>query len=372
MIRGWVLGLFLGCASVGLANPHFGEYRAAYEARMAKAETSKEVVFLTTRYDGALEKLHTKLVKSGKAEDAAAVLAERQRIRSLDKVVSAEVFQEPLAAKPSTAEKNAGKPAVEVELFGIKETCSRPVFLLHAGPAFLTDRDNPVMGRVRFDVARNRVIDAVKALPDGVEFNAALFWAGLTCPYSAKPMESSPQKGLEFKEWVSPVNMLSSEGYFGDGSLRKKAMTVSWPNRVDTSELLNQPKWIYSYQVDARLVKQGDAKREAYIHWVKALCFAFEQKADAVFIITPNLIFSSREDEGVVMESLKAVMESVYGKKRQKQPKVHIVMVARPGMAYRLEQGSKPVQKLFGGELEVVDDIEDWMTDGEKELFDSL
>ena len=374
MKKRWGLGI--GCVVAILvsaaANPRFEDYQAGYESRLAKAETAKDVTFLTTRYDGALAKLQEQFSRGGNTEKAAAVWAERERIRGLDKVLAAGVALKPLLQEIQAQPRRAGAPSAEIEFFGIKETCSRPVFLLHAGPAMLQDRGNPERGRVRFDVFRNRVIDAVQRLPEGTEFNAALFWASITCPFSTEPMSSSGANNPLFNAWISPVNMLSSKGHFGDVSLSRRLSELKWPSRLDTSALRDQPKWVHNYKVGPALMTGDGLTERSYNHWVRAICFAFEQQADAVFIVTPNFMFSPREKEKEILDAIEGIMEALYGKQGNNHPELHIVMAAGTGRASFISNGARSVENLFDGELVVVDDVEDWMSDEEKELFDSF
>jgi hypothetical protein len=74
------------------------------------------------------------------------------------------------------------------------------------------------------------------------------------------------------------------------------------------------------------------------------------------------------------MDSLEEVAEAIYG--TASLPRIHLVVSSGSGRygadLNRVKGTFSPLLKTFKGEAVLIRDIEDWMTDDEKDLFDSL
>jgi hypothetical protein len=338
---------------------------------MAAAKGPKEVSFLTERYDGALKKIYDQLVMSGLAGDAWAVKEERQRIRNLDAVVATEETGPEENVQEKVAIADPGIPSVSgVNFFGIKRTCTRPVFLLMAGPAASMNRDQPERGRMTIFVAMNRVTEMVDQLPAGSMFNAAVFWNSNTTPVAPGMLAATAENKALFADWASTINPPQSSGVYGSakGPFASQLARLRWPQRLDTGIAPGWPKWVYEYKPGERISKHSD---EAFVHWSKALCFAFEQKADAVFIFTSNSVLG-RNDPADLRDALEDIAKELYGSDRKNYPSVNVVVLNLSGGGGNSLGEFKSILKPFDFAGAMVGDMRDFMTKEEKALLDSL
>jgi hypothetical protein len=365
------LALVLALAAVGAPKADFGAYKEAYTERMKSAASAKEIVFLSTRYDDALAAMQAQLAKAGLKEEARAVLEERKRIRSLEKVMAAKALGDDL----EDIAVDRGKPIanVPVQFFGIEETCSNPVFLIPAGPSVVMgSQGSPApQARMTFHILRNRVADAIESLPEQVRFNTALYWAANTTPIAPEPLAATPGNKWSFTEWSAPVNPLNSSEYYGYGLTG--GACPKWPVRKENGIPAAAPLWLYDYQVNPALEKHYEGDGAGFISWARALCFAFEQKADVVFLIANNNIFR-KENQRDFAEMMAEAASSCMGK-GQPLPRVNVILVSVIGRSSNLSairDEFKPLVKAFDGKIEMIDNLERWMTDDEEKLFDSL
>ncbi len=354
--------------SVSSKDACYSDYLAAYTERMATAKDDAEVAFLTERYDGALKKMQSQLAVTGKTADANAVKEERARIRKLDRVVASGVFaKESAKGAIASAGKEAAKPS-SVAFFGIEQTCSRPVFLMMAGPAASFNRGNPDLGKMTVPVVLNRMADAINALPAAAEFNAALFWAPTTTPMAPEMLAASVANKAAFAEWASTVNPPESSMAYGSGAFSSKVARLKWPQRLAAEVGSGWPKWVYDYQPSEAVAACCKAEP---MHLAKALCFAFEQKADAVFVFTSNFVTLSY-DPVRLKGDLEDVAKSIYGSDRKKWPAVNVLLLDLSEGSSTAKEALKSVLHPFNPCIEMVADVEKFMTEAEKDRMESL
>ncbi|VGO19285.1 hypothetical protein [Pontiella sulfatireligans] len=357
---------------------YYGKYRQGYEQRMAEARNANAVSHLTKLYDGALRKIYDELVMSGNVVGALAVKAERDRIRTLSAVVASGTFGPKPAPKMRVMEKKPPvvKPQAStdsiIKLFGIKQTCTRPVFLLMAGPAMVADRDQPGFGRMKFHVIRNRLLDVVGGLSEGSQFNASLFWAANTSPFDAEMQPATERHKALFAEWLAPVNPLKSNDIYGTGlqALNMKLSNLPWPKRLKATVPSGGPKWLYDYKPSKSVAACYTGKSRGFMHWAEALCFAMEQRADAIFVITSNYVVSREDSPDDLRDSLREAAKQIYGPDKKKYPTVNVIVISN-NSASTLGK-FKSVLKVFDGEVVAVDDVKKYMIRDEKKLLDSL
>lgn len=357
--------------SVSSKDVCFSDYLAAYTERMAKAKDDAEVAFLTERYDGALKKMQSQLAATGKTADAKAVEEERERIRKLERVVASGVFaKESTKGAKAPVEKETTKPS-SVTFFGIEQTCSRPVFLLMAGPAASSNRGNSDLGKMTVPVVLNRMAEAINALPAAAEFNAALFWYPITTPMAPEMLAASAANKATFSEWAATVNPPESSMAYGNMPTKTFAAKFSgmkWPQRLAAEVGSGWPKWVYDYQPSEAVAACCKAEP---MHLAKALCFAFEQKADAVFVFTSNFVTGSY-DPVRLQGDLEDVAKSTYGSDRKKWPAVNVVLLDSSEGSSTAKEALKSVLHPFESRIELVADLEKFMTEAEKDRMESL
>ena len=129
----------------------------------------------------------------------------------------------------------------------------------------------------------------------------------------------------------------------------------------------------------------------AFTHWARALGWAlFEQKPDTIFILTTNYIdgWQVVNRKADSWESAKIaeiepdkttrkfanVIRDIYGPDRNNWPSVNVVVLTSAGKnsdgSYKtLNDEFGKIWKSFNGQGSVIEDIKDYMTEDEKDLY---
>lgn len=275
----------------------------------------------------------------------------------------------------------------EINFFGVKKKSEKVVFVVLAGPASTVGADGRVSPKSRmcFSTIRARLNDMVQKLPEYALFNATFFMYDICTPFSTNMLLATPENKQKLADWAAPVNPLELEETYGPGTVYEgfweRYSKMDWYNGdVMTNDVPPVfPKWVYNYQPGAHIMKHfktGDNELldMEFVHWNRAACFAFEQKPDAIFILTTNYI---GEDPGVLVQVFMNICKDIYGPDRGKYPTINVVVLSRVGVeedtaANVLANQYMSIINAFRGKGDVVRDIRDLMTPEEKAAMDKL
>ncbi|VGO14782.1 hypothetical protein PDESU_03351 [Pontiella desulfatans] len=274
----------------------------------------------------------------------------------------------------------------EINFFGVKKKSEKVVFVVLAGPAS-TNGSNGYQSpksRMCFYTLRARLNDMVQSLPEYALFNATFFMSEITTPFSTNMLLATQENKDLLVEWGSTVNPLELEETYGPGNNYEgfwaKYITLDWENgdRWEGEDLPPvYPKWLYRYEPGPRILKHfpknGVKLKKEFEHWNKAVCFAFEQKPDTIFILTTNYI---GEEPGVLTQSFMDICTDIYGPDRKRFPTINVVVLTRPGQnaegASNVLDTYISIINKFRGKGEIINDIRDHMTVEEKAAMEKL
>jgi hypothetical protein len=269
----------------------------------------------------------------------------------------------------------------EINFFGAKQRSEKVVFIVLAGSASTrgsNGKESP-KSRMIFHTLRARLEDMIDDLPDYALFNVAFFQLSLTTPFSTNMVLATEDNKDLLKEWASTVNPLDMEETYGPGDPyegfwdRFKALDWSKGEKMTENVPPVYPKWLYHYSPGPEIMKhyRGTSRDEReFIHWNRAVCFAFEQKPDTIFILTTNYI---GEEPGDLNAALQDICNDIYGPDRQKWPTLNVVILSRPGRNVDFQRDRYvPIVNSFGGVIETINDIRDHMTPEELAELDKM
>lgn len=281
----------------------------------------------------------------------------------------------------------------EIDFFGAKQRSEKVVFVVLAGGASTkgsNDRQSP-KSRMVFHTLKARLFDMVDELPEYALFNAAFFQMNMTTPFSTNMLLATDSNKALMKEWAEPVNNLYLEETYGPGGV------YEWPLRfwerykkLDwyAGEVMTNnvppvyPKWVYHYtpgpHIQKHFINNGSREQNGnqpeleFIHWNRAVCFALEQKPDAIFILSTNYI---GEDPATMVKMLNNICKDIYGEDSRKYPTINVVLMRtllQPDWVEQYLPDFLAVVNTFRGRYSVIEDIRDLMTDEEKQMLDDL
>ena len=281
----------------------------------------------------------------------------------------------------------------EINFFGAKQRSEKVVFVVLAGGASTkgsNDRQSP-KSRMVFHTLKARLFDMVDELPEYALFNAAFFQMNMTTPFSTNMLLATDSNKTLMKEWAEPVNNLYLEETYGPGGV------YEWPLRfwerykkLDwyAGEVMTNnvppvyPKWVYHYtpgpHIQKHFINNGSREQNGnqpeleFIHWNRAVCFALEQKPDAIFILSTNYI---GEDPATMVKMLNNICKDIYGEDSRKYPTINVVLMRtllQPDWVEQYLPDFLAVVNTFRGRYSVIEDIRDLMTDEEKQMLDDL
>ena len=281
----------------------------------------------------------------------------------------------------------------EIDFFGAKQRSEKVVFVVLAGGASTkgsNDRQSP-KSRMVFHTLKSRLFDMVDELPEYALFNAAFFQMNMTTPFSTNMLLATDSNKALMKEWAEPVNNLYLEETYGPGGV------YEWPLRfwerykkLDwyAGEVMTNnvppvyPKWVYHYtpgpHIQKHFINNGSREQNGnqpeleFIHWNRAVCFALEQKPDAIFILSTNYI---GEDPATMVKMLNNICKDIYGEDSRKYPTINVVLMRtllQPDWVEQYLPDFLAVVNTFRGRYSVIEDIRDLMTDEEKQMLDDL
>ena len=274
----------------------------------------------------------------------------------------------------------------EINFFGVKKKSEKVVFVVLAGPASTVGANGfqSPKSRMCFYTLRARLHDMVDRLPEYALFNATYFMSEITTPFSTNMLLATEENKELLKEWGSTVNPLHLEETYGPGNNYEgfwaRYIQLDWESgdRWEGDGLPPvYPKWLYRYEPGPHILKHfprnGARPKNEFEHWNKAICFAFEQKPDTIFILTTNYI---GEEPGVLLQSFEKICRDIYGPDRSKFPTINVVVLTRPGQnadgaSNVLDRYTSIINK-FRGKGEIIDDIRDYMTPAEKAAMEKL
>jgi hypothetical protein len=274
----------------------------------------------------------------------------------------------------------------EINFFGVKKKSEKVVFVVLAGPAS-TNGSNGYQSpksRMCFYTLRARLNDMVQSLPEYALFNATYFMSEITTPFSTNMLLATEENKALLVDWGSTVNPLELEETYGPGNNYEgfwdRYIQLDWENgdRWEGEDLPPvYPKWLYRYEPGAHILKHfpknGARLKKEFEHWNKAVCFAFEQKPDTIFILTTNYI---GEEPGVLSQAFMDICTDIYGPDRRKFPTINVVVLTRPGQnadgaSNVLDRYISLINK-FRGRGEIIDDIRNYMTEEERASMEEL
>ena len=277
----------------------------------------------------------------------------------------------------------------EIDFFGAKQRSEKVVFVVLAGGASTkgsNDKQSP-KSRMVFHTLKARLFDMVDQLPEYALFNAAFFQLQMTTPFSTNLLLATDANKDLLKEWAEPVNDLYLEETYGPGGV------YQWPLRfweryqeLDwyAGEVMTNnvppvyPKWVYNYTPGPHIqqhFKPGVRQAREFEHWNRAVCFALEQKPDAIFILSTNYI---GEDPATMVQMLTDICEEeIFGRETTKNrwPTINVVLMRtllNPTWADQYMPQFLPIVNTFRGQYDIVDDIRDHMTEEEKIMLEEL
>ena len=281
----------------------------------------------------------------------------------------------------------------EINFFGAKQRSEKVVFVVLAGGASTkgsNDRQSP-KSRMVIHTLKARLFDMVDELPEYALFNAAFFQMNMTTPFSTNMLLATDSNKALMKEWAEPVNNLYLEETYGPGGV------YQWPLRfwerykkLDwyAGEVMTNnvppvyPKWVYHYtpgpHIQKHFINNGSREQNGnqpeleFIHWNRAVCFALEQKPDAIFILSTNYI---GEDPATMVKMLNNICKDIYGEDSRKYPTINVVLMRtllQPDWVEQYLPDFLAVVNTFRGRYSVIEDIRDLMTDEEKQMLDDL
>ncbi|MCF7848319.1 MAG: hypothetical protein K9M45_05665 [Kiritimatiellales bacterium] len=289
----------------------------------------------------------------------------------------------------------------KVNFFGAKAKGEKIVFVVHFGPATINDggggEDKPddepkgtPFSRMTGLAIRNRLADIVNSLPGHTLFNVACYWAGDTDAIHPQLMLATRENKKMVMDWMESVNPL--EGDYDHNFVWKNAESridrakKNWPTRVDNLPFYSI-KWAYPYVVPPEKEKEyAPTAPNGIMHWGRGVSWAIlEQKADTIFVLTTNYIDGWRtgtKEEGNLTEyqpakmadALEAMCLRTYGMNKKKWPTINVVVLAKagkdPDTAYKVlnDQFGK-IWRTFKSDGSVIEDIKDFMTQDERELY---
>ena len=142
------------------------------------------------------------------------------------------------------------------------------------------------------------------------------------------------------------------------------------------------PKWVYHYtpgpHIQKHFINNGSREQNGnqpeleFIHWNRAVCFALEQKPDAIFILSTNYI---GEDPATMVKMLNNICKDIYGEDSRKYPTINVVLMRtllQPDWVEQYLPDFLAVVNTFRGRYSVIEDIRDLMTDEEKQMYDGM
>ncbi|WP_372806697.1 hypothetical protein [Pontiella sp.] len=274
----------------------------------------------------------------------------------------------------------------EINFFGVKKKSEKVVFVVLAGPASTAGSNGyqSPKSRMCFYTLRARLNDMVGRLPEYALFNATFFMSEITTPFSTNLLLATQENKALLKEWASTVNPLELEETYGPGNNYEgfwdRYIQLDWAagDRWEGPDLPPvYPKWLYRYEpgphIRKHFPKNGARPKMEFEHWNKAVCFAFEQKPDTIFILTTNYI---GEEPGVLIKSFKAICRDIYGPDSRKFPTINVVVLTRVGRiaesASNVLDNYMSIINEFRGRGEVIEDIRDYMTEEERAAMEKL
>ena len=312
----------------------------------------------------------------------------------------------------------------EMDFLGAKGKGEKVCFLVHFGQSTMQHKlvnGQPVytpFSRMTALVIRNRLSDLISELPSYTLFNVAAFQMSSTWAMSPEMLPASSINKQRVLEWMEPVNPVSpdvSDKYgtcfdVDDSDLNKNINQAenNWPTRIDDGLPFYSPQWIYPYELDVSIRKKyapdavefefnrDDYPRNifwgsAFNHWSRSVAWAIlEQKPDTIFVLTTNYYDGwavtdkntmasgqkVREFEHKKMiRSLSNMIRDNYGPDKKVWPNINIV-VLNTSISEEADGAYKILSSDFGGVLRtfkgdgvVIEDIKDFMSPEELELF---
>ena len=311
----------------------------------------------------------------------------------------------------------------EMDFLGAKGKSEKVCFLVHFGQSTMQDKllnGSPVytpFSRMTALVIRNRLSELISGLPPYTLFNVAAFQMSRMWAMSPEMMAANDMNKQRVFDWMEPVNPIDPEisDQYGtcfdlkNGELNNLVNNASknWPTRIEDGLPFYTPKWIYPYElsIDLRKKYAPDAaefvlKREdyprnifwgtAFNHWGRCVAWAvLEQKPDTIFVLTTNYYDGWAVTDKKTMSSgekvrefqhkkmIRAVANMVrdnYGPDKKVWPKINIVVLTPGGsqveVSHRiLNEDFGDLLRAFNGNGVVIEDIKEFMTDEEKNMF---
>ena len=311
----------------------------------------------------------------------------------------------------------------EMDFFGTKAKGEKVCFLVHFGPATMTESTDSKgiptytpFSRMTALTIRNRLSDLISDLPSYTLFNIAAFFMADTWAMSPNMITASSANKKKVIDWMQPVNPIDPEANdkyehcFSIGSSARRAVnnaSYNWPTRVEEELPFFAPKWVYPYEINESIRKKyaPDAAEfivdktknptynvgQAFSHWGRSVAWALlEQKPDTIFILTTNYIdgwqvidnsavgWEARRvkdnEPNKMARSFANMIRDTYGPDKKSWPSINVIVLTEAGKdsesAYRcLNEDFGVIWKSFGGKGSVIEDIKDYMNSNEKDLY---
>jgi hypothetical protein len=273
----------------------------------------------------------------------------------------------------------------DITFFKLKKKSEKVVFVVLAGPASTTGSNGyqSPKSRMCFHTLRARLNDMVANLPDYALFNATFFMANMTTPFSTNMVLATQENKDLLAEWAAPVNPLELEQTYSPGSVYEgfwdRFIALDWDEgeRWEGADVPPvYPKWLYRYNPGPHIQKyyfQGYRDEREFVHVNRAICFALEQKPDAIFVLTTNYI---GVDPAMNALSYMNICRELYGPDRRDYPSINVVVMARPGRSVDGASATlgkyMPIINAFRGEGAIIEDIRDHMTPEERAAMNAM
>lgn len=228
---------------------------------------------------------------------------------------------------------------------------------------------------------RKRLEDLIEELPGPALFNVCAYWMNDTWAMSPKMLQATPENKQMVMDWMEPVNPLEGEYehcFVTPGNIGRNISKAAgnYPKKISKNLPFYSPKWIYPYVVPGGQSKKYlPASEKGYVHWSRGVAWAvLEQEADTIFILTTNYIDGfgggNKGNPGALVQSYKKMFVDVYGPDKKRWPSINVVVLKHskdPNQVLNAQFG--PVWKGTHGDGSVINDIQKYMTDAEREMY---
>lgn len=283
----------------------------------------------------------------------------------------------------------------EIDFFGAKASGEKVVFVVHFGPATIGGEGGTPFTRMTGYTIRKRLEDMVEKLPAYSLFNVVAYWGGDTVAMSPEILLANDANKQMVRDWMKSVNPLEGDYHhcFSWGDLKGdiKDARKEWPTRVEDLPFYSM-QWAYPYEVPRQTAQEYLPKGIGFKHWGRAVAWAvLEQKADTIFVLTTNYIDGwgsgladdkKNENRGKsggqpdeMLKAYKEMFSDVYGPDKDTWPTISVVVLAGAGKesdkAHEvLHDHFGPIWRGTDGDGSIIEDISDYMTEKERDLFD--